>query len=724
MPAPRPLLLVCPLVIITNFPKVQYVCSQFGGQEKNQAEPASLLARALRGSHVVTISPDGIWIGPINQMLPPLMIGGVGVSLGNPTAMDRQPFSTHPYQHQQQGDYHIPIANQGMIGMVPLSPPSFPLNHQHHLRGESQNFMAQYQQPGMSYIIGTSHMGTESSSSSSSESLPQPMNVTNFPPPNVLMGSVSTVSSISARFLKGGEPIPIIGHQGPGGVYTAPPSQPLPMLVNQTTSMLPPYHIAPLMHQLSPPSSTLGGMQQMSQPYLYYNPQQGAAPNPIQMLPYPPHHQVGYAGSHHLPPQYGYSPNFHAYHGMQQFVDFRGGGGGGGGGSGGGGGGRGFQYNGYPLPPRRFDDHRHNAGSPITHHGVNSNHDGGGKKNRADKKKQKNSQQQPTKDSFVSSTAGNKGSRNGEFNNDHHMQLHDSSTSPPIGEDKDNGAVNRPSSKNGGDEQSRFGKNRGDAMPEGFNSQDKNSHQQHRIRQQQHRQRKNDGGKVIFSPSDFPGLGGGADNQNQQRGETKPNSNLIGYASALLNKKDAPNDDSPKNDPHDNSTAFSLPTPPPPVGDEFDSHIHRTEEIEREILSEFHDLSLLGNDDENDTEEQGQVPRRDNKDWLVFASSSTMDTSEDATSQSDNYPTSESSSSKAGPLVDVNKARNSPIGESRNEDDGINTAEQQKVQPLLASNDLSSTQQHPKGLWGSKRLFSDVRIYVSVPFSIQSIFPH
>ena len=101
-----------------------------------------------------------------------------------------------------------------------------------------------------------------------------------------------------------------------------------------------------------------------------------------------------------------------------------------------------------------------------------------------------------------------------------------------------------------------------------------------------------------------------------------------------------------------------------------------------------------------------------------------MDTSEDITSQSGYDPASESASSKAGPIIDVNIALNYPTGESLNEDDGINTREHQKVHPLLVSNDLRSTQQHPKGLWGSKRLFADVRIYVSAPLKFHFIFPH
>ncbi|KAL3823805.1 hypothetical protein ACHAXA_011592 [Cyclostephanos tholiformis] len=702
MSTPRPLQHMCPVGIITNFPKVQYVCSQFGGQEEKPVESAALLlAKAFdKGSSVVTISPDGNWIGPINQHLPPLVnseVTGVGTSLGNMPARVPHPFQTHPYQYQQQGYHQSSNSNQGMIGMVPFPPPSFPLTQQHHLRGEGREFMGQYQQLGMPYIIGASQVGSESPPSASLESLPQQqqqqqqIRVRNFQPPNVLMGSMTTVSSVPVPVLKGGESIPLIGQQSSGGAYSIPPgpSQPPPMIVNQNTSILPPYPIAPSMHQLSPPSSMSGGIQEISQSYLYYHPQQmqqagypqqGAAQNLMQqpqMPPYPPLHHIGYVGY----PQHGYPPTFHAYYGMQQYVDYGGGGSGGGGGRG-----RGLHYHGYPLPPRLYYDRRRGASSPISQHIINPNHDGDGKKNRVDKKKQKNPQQQHTKVSYGSSSVGNRGSRNGELNNRDHLKLHGHSPSPPSGGHKGGGGANRPSSLKSGDKLSQFGRNRGDATPESFKS------------------KKSDGNKVMFSSSDFPGLGG-SDDQKKQQGEKNANSNLVGYASALLNKMDASNRDSPKNDSFDIMTALASATSSPSADDEVDSHTHRTEEIERKILSEFHDLSLLGNDNEKDSKKQGHAIHHDNKN---HDESSTMDTSEDITSRSYYLPTSESSPSNGEPIIDVNIAVKFSTGGSFNEDNGMNTGEQQNVQPLLTSNDLGSMGQNSKVLWGSKRLFADV----------------
>ena len=794
MPTPRPLQHMCPVGIITNFPKVKLVCAQFGvGQEKQQVEPAALLlARALDGgSNVVTISPDGNWIGPINQFLPPPNIGGaagVGGAMGNLPPRVPPPFQTHMYQHQQQGGYNMPNLMQGLIGMVPHPPPALPPIQQHHQRREGQGFMFQHQQPGIPYLMGTLQVGSESPSSTSLESLPQMQQeakVSDLLPRKPSVGSMTSVSllSTSVPVMKGGHPVPLIGQLGAGGAYPLPPgpSQSPPMMANQNANILPPYPIAPLMHQLSHPTSMMGGMQHMSQSYLFYHsqqiqqvgyPQQGVPQQP-QMLPYLPHNQMG----HQLPSQHGYPPHYLAYHGMQQQVDYGGGVGGGGssggGGAGGGSGGGGLQYHGYPLPPHQFHDYNRGAGSPSFRHSNEHhlNYDGGGQKNRVEKKKQKNHQQQHQQQqiqqqhqhqqqhsryTYVSSSLGNEGTSNGEYNNHGHLQWRDhSSSSPTSGHHRGEGA-NKSSWMKGGEQQSQFKRNYGDATPAGFNSKDHNRHpQHHQIRQQQ--QSKVDENKDIFSLSDFPGLGGGNE-QQQQRGDKKPNSNLVGYASALLQKK-ASNNGYPNNNASNNMTATALATPPTPVVDEVDSLNHRTEEMEREILSEFHDLSLLGNDIDNDSNnnQQGQELCRNSKSqdettcshaMLGTAFFSTMDTitnhslpvlpagqfgndtTEGEPFQAADIFMSESSPAKSEPNIDVKIAVEFSKGESLNKDDSVDTGgpsglKQQTAQPILASDDLGSTHQHPKVAWGSKRLFADVRLYYNAPFlTTHSILPH
>ena len=81
-------------------------------------------------------------------------------------------------------------------------------------------------------------------------------------------------------------------------------------------------------------------------------------------------------------------------------------------------------------------------------------------------------------------------------------------------------------------------------------------------------------------------------------------------------------------------------------------------------------------------------------------------------------------------FIDVKIAVEYPTGESLNKDDSVDTGgpsglKQQTAQPVLASDDLSSTHQHPKGAWGSKRLLADVRLYYNAPFlTTHSILSH
>ena len=88
------------------------------------------------------------------------------------------------------------------------------------------------------------------------------------------------------------------------------------------------------------------------------------------------------------------------------------------------------------------------------------------------------------------------------------------------------------------------------------------------------------------------------------------------------------------------------------------------------------------------------------------------------------------SPAKSEPIIDVKIAVEFPTGESLIIDDSVDTGgpsglKQQTAQRILASDDLGSTHQHPKGAWGSKRLLADVRLYYNAPFlTTHSILSH
>jgi hypothetical protein len=109
---------------------------------------------------------------------------------------------------------------------------------------------------------------------------------------------------------------------------------------------------------------------------------------------------------------------------------------------------------------------------------------------------------------------------------------------------------------------------------------------------------KADDNREIFTSSDFPGLRGetGGDESdkaslegNKSDGNGEGNKQqLIGYANALLKKKD-----------HDRKNEADL-APTAAADNDVDSITRQTEAMEREILSEFHDLSIIG-EGKNDT---------------------------------------------------------------------------------------------------------------------------
>mmetsp|Transcript_19761 Transcript_19761/g.42910 ORF Transcript_19761/g.42910 Transcript_19761/m.42910 type:complete len:863 (-) Transcript_19761:387-2975(-) len=775
----RPLQFMCPVGVITNFPKVRDII--IGARKSllvSEEEPpaAILLVKALEGrSNVVTVSEDGNWIGPANQQLPPPAVNlmGGGAMGGQQFVVPMGSGGPHPYP--QQGYAPNPMLQQGgpygmnpMQGMMMVPPPPPPPVQQ----GEQGVVYQQQQQPGMPFTMGPS-VGSDSPSSASVESMPfqqqqQAMNKLDASASSKVSVGTASVASLSSMPGPGAAPgqimqappVPLMGQQG--GAYPIlqhGPSPPPFTMPNQNINMPPvaPYPMAlPPMQQplgpgmpLSPPGP--GGQQ----PYPYYNPQQvmahqvayppgnymqqqqsmqqqgGPQQQPMQPA-YMPHPQMmGYGGIPPPSPQHGYGPpSPYPYQGMQQYVD----------GYHGGGGGQGHYNHGYPPPRQQYND-QHRVGSPGFH---GDNHHGQQHKKRMDKKKKKNNQHQHGgRDSYSSASPDNdNGQRmNNEYNNHshHHDSQQDRSKSPPGASEHHRGGGAKVWKKRvvgehsrqyhgSGDQQSSFGRRGNNNASPSFGSRYRNHHHSDRLSSgdttpstssSRRQNNKGDDKKDIFSSSDFPGLGGGGggvdkSDKSLQQIDKKPNSNLAGYASALLKKKDAPANSFGGWENANNDDNVALAAAAVTADNEVDSLTRQTEEMEREILSEFHDLSLIGNDDANANHRQ-----QGSRQTVGTAPSYyTMDASlRSATQPTNKLPilpagpfendadySSESPTKKTEPVIDVMNSQDFPPSNTTAAE-VPSIPPKEVTQPPLVSND-----DRPKstGAWGAKKPLADV----------------
>lgn len=878
MPSPRPAQLTCPVGVITNFPKVRDICAQFEGREGQPPEPpALLLAKALEGSDAVTLSPDGNWIGPVLQQLPPPTMGGVPASMGGgPLVHHFQ--KPHQFQQQaphlnyQQGSFPQPQPNPMPI-MVPPGAPAVPYqNSGMPLPYPSPAHGVQY--PNNAPVVNAAPIislgGSESPSSASLESMPsQQQQATQQPqqggtsndnavvvvmdlPPGAInpigilsafttetirpksafldhhntnlwfvsfgseadakaailasanrtiagvpvhaklkndlpASATASLSSASApgQIAQQPQPVPLVGGVGypllPQGPSPPPPGMgpsPPPMGVTQTNMPVgypPPYAIPPPQIQ-SPPQ--LSGMPPPGQPYPlhqpYYSPQQqmqqvypgvymqsqqqqGGLPQQQMMQPYPPPPQMGNRFGVVPPPpplpRSGYPggpPPPYPYQGMhQQYVD--------------GNIGQHYQQHGHPHPfPRKFSDRRQ-GGPGSAGIGAGGFHDQG--LSRTGKKKKKN--QQTRRDSYGNMSNDNNDGfrRSNEYSNYGH-QRHDNLTSPTLG-DNQGGQKSSWKQKRGENDQ-QFRRSYGNASPSFHKNYNRNHHNSDRTSGSDttpsaglsgNRQGKSVD-REIFNSSDFPGLSGlGRDDKSDksnQQDNSKSSSvdgsskhQLVGYASALLKKKA---------EDHKKEMDMVAPSSTDPLDNhEVDSITRQTEEMERQILSEFHDLSLIG-DGSNTTDvalpttpspekannpqgsqHTGDTPAGADDKTEGTASSSTMD----ASARSPNahnlpilpagpFPENEVSGDTAPqtsystevpprqqqpqpPAIDVTSSQDFPSREPTDivDDGAVAPLTKEQIQPTeVSSNDPKMhVVQTPKppGAWGSKR-FADVSV--------------
>lgn len=774
MPTPRPSQYTCPVGIITNFPKVKDICSQFSPRQQNESA-ALLLKRAVGGDNtVVAISSDGNWIGPANQILPPLAM--MGVTAGTEVAMGQPPpripphFRIPGYQHQQQGLNSIPNPMHGMMGIVPPPPPD-PLSvQQMKQQGEGQVLMyRKNQERGKPFAKDPSPMGYESPSSTSLESLAQNQQqqayVSNLPPAATSKNSVDAIpsaaslSSMSDPVAKGGNLGSGVEPRGTGDTFPPPLGSSLsPMIVDHNTNALPPNPVPPSLQRMYPLHPWSGMMQYPPQQFSYYHPQQmqhvmysqhGGAPQPMQqpqMQHYPAYSQLGFGVRHPPPPQQGYPRSYIAYKGMQQYVDYVGGG---------------MQYHGYSPPPphpSQFQDNRY-LDMPGYFHSNDQHHGGGENKKRFDKKKYKSNQQQQQhhwyqRDSYCSSTSGTTGLRNDGKGAQHNLQRRESTTSPPIGEHHRGSGGNK--SKKSGEQQFQYRRGNSNTSPSGLNNRSYNQLKDHHgdrltsndtkpssnTSPQHQRKGKVDDNEDIFTSSDFPGLEGwGGDEQQLQLSGKKPNTNLVGYASALLKKKDVvlPIEES-KDDTIKSAAAPVTHRPSSsPTVNKFENLPHQKEESEYEIQNSLYDLSLVGNghnadDESNQNEGKSYIHDSGTDGETNVFHQLTDDTSsflrpgksnsdnekdiggKDVMSQSADHSTSEFTLPKSRPVIDVFNSIDFPAREATKAFDGEATGGPNAANDRVALtpellNDRSSIHRaekhNPPGAWG-KRLFADV----------------
>lgn len=601
VPSPPPLQLVTPVAVITNFPKVRNICAAFGASLSDP--PHVILARACAGSTVVSVSEDGAWIGPTSQQLPPLT-DPTPPRMGPPT----------PQAIFQQGPYP-PSPHQRMM-MMSAAP-----------MGEVQPmpYMGSHPVPAVQNIP-LSH-GSVSPSSNSLDSIPSQVKetvvvvpdmpaecnpillMTAFTTGNIRPSSVSAeantnnwyvsftseadakaaISATSEKTVVGApikaklktEPASArasVASASAASLSSMSASQrqqiPVPQMVQQPVpmpgaAMMYPPGAYPMGH--SPPPPIQPGMPH----YPMGGPQYGMAPMPMPGQPFPPYphmqpmYPYGYVPQHGPPPYPMNQPPM-----MGRFGP------------------------GVPPPPPRYPappypyhhgpqhhmgdgpvnhDHRH---PPRPHNEEEREHassfqEGSPKKNEPGGKKKRNKYQKQH------SSGSLEGGSNQQFGSNHSSR---ENTSSPNNFDRRRGRH--------GD---NFRRSTGSASP-AFNRHQRGSRSSGGGGQSNEKKRNEN--KEIFDANDFPGLSGDGKQQilpqpgdANQKNEAKV---FSGYAEALK-KKDAEKAAADKESNATKETDIS----------DIDSITRQTEAMEREILSDFHDLTIPGDEDNHVSHNRG-----------------------------------------------------------------------------------------------------------------------
>ena len=690
-PPPSGMQLVTPIEVIANFPKVWNICSSFAANAGQQPPepPAVLIVKALQGSSIVTISSDGAWIGPTSQQLPPFTGSAPPSPSGMPPAtIAAAAAQQQQFLHQQNLSPYPPP--QMMV--IPMQQPDGSIVHQSI--------------PPPPYFMGMAPPPPPATATSS-------INSNNNNNRQATEGGGGGTDSATASLEDGSIPSQMKASSSKISVNSASAAslsslseqQPQVQMIQQAQQQQqpPPQFGGPMMGQagqppLPPPPPGPGGypmsplpphMQQfMLPPYgvpmppypPYYNPQQMGYPPNFMPPPPPP----GGNGSGPPPRGVGFPPPPYPYPGMpSQFMS------------------EGGYPSPYPPQPHGYPP-RHNQPN------IGDNRKGGGggsfdgqKKHNNQKKKNRNT----NNSNFERKQRGNDNNNNGN-------------RSPNFGQQQGYGG-SAPSS------------------PYFNNRHQKQYHHKKGGHGDNHQHSNNEGGGgrgKVFTSSDFPGLDGKAaiEGSTQVKAATPSDDGkkLSGYASALLKKNEDKKDD-------DGSIGKEGVAPFKPIenGDD-DNLAQQTAAMEKEILSEFHDLSFAGKNedvvehDRNSPSKKNVAMAADDKtDGYTVETSPSSTTDNCALSpQSNNgnnlpvLPESATKSTKAAvqesiPIVHLEKKgdekSSAPVSEQQQQqqqqqqqnatdDKGVDNS----VKPQCT--EVEKPKPEPPAAWGTKRLFVDV----------------
>jgi len=666
-PPPQNMALMTPIEVIANFPKVWNICASFGVPEP----PAVLLGKALQGSTMITMSADGAWIGPTLQQLPPFTGGsggggGGGVStsappspspsLGPPSSIAAGGAPQFP----QQSPYNMAPYPPPQMMMLPMQQPDGTILH--------QSFPPPYYMGGgpppppnnqnSNNNRPLSRAGSTSPSSASQEdawSIPSQTKAS----PKISMVSATSVASLSSLSEQQHQQQSLVQQPPPyGGPMMGQQQQQPPYPMHSQQFLSPPYGV-PL--QPYPP---------------YYNPQhpQQQHMHPANVMPPP---GVRYGGTPPPPPPRGYPPPY-PYPGMMppppppppQYIG-----------------------DGYPpphphgYPPRHQPNvgdnhHRKGGGGGGSFDGPKKHHDGGGSGSKKKKKNKNNFDKKRGNDSNYGYRSPNNFGQQQQQQQQHNYGGGGNASSSPHFNNK----YPKQHARKGGDTTTN-------------NEQQKN---------------KNGGGKeekAVLNPFDFPGLDGKAATESSAKAATAKDETLVGYASALLKKKE---NDSSTTKMTAAASAVALPE------DEDDNNMmQQTEAMEKEILSEFHDLSIH--------ESPGSIGMKQYDTPVLVDKTDGCNTVETSPSSTDNgvvspqSPTDENSQSI--PLEMVNKASATEQNPRVDVEGSVELAplppppaavvEHETLgddNPVNDNKEQNTEVEKPAApaAWGSKRLFADV----------------
>ena len=231
--------------------------------------------------------------------------------------------------------------------------------------------------------------------------------------------------------------------------------------------------------------------------------------------------------------------------------------------------------------------------------------------------------------------------------------------------------------------------------------------------------------ETVLNPFDFPGLDGKAASESTVKAATASDEKLVGYASALLKKNEKVNHSSTTK-----ATAASSALTSSENGDDDNNMTRQTEAMEKEILSEFHDLSIhesdpveqhhgiSNNNDKKQCDTPIAVDKTDGCNTVETSPSSTENgvvSPQSATNDSNSSPilpeTVIKSPSEENPRVDLEEGEGSSAVVPPPA--AAETVKQHKVEDDIQVNDKK--EQNAKverpaapAAWGSKRLFADV----------------